>query len=338
VPIARYDPPESSDPSSGLNLKVPQFTDVRDPQVAEHVEQDHFFWLDMTDPTEDDIAQLGKLFGFHPLALEDSLRFGQRPKLDDFNDHVLLVFYGVRPAASRDEQLSDRLHEVHIFISGTFVVTIHRGPIPELEEVKERIEGRVLRSEQYLCYRILDAITDTFFPALTALDDEIDEIQDSVISDPSEEQLERIYARKRDLVAVRRIVTPQRDIFARSIDQIAELPGLEADEREYFRDVYDHLIRISDLVDSYRDLLAGAMDVYLSTVANRQGEVGKQLAIIATIFLPLSFLTGFFGQNFSYMAVHVLAGPTRFYVLGLGSMVVSCVLLWVWFRRKGWFS
>ena len=145
----------------------------------------------------------------------------------------------------------------------------------------------MLRSEQYLVYRILDAITDTFFPALSALDDEIDAIQDSVIADPSEEQLERIYARKRDLVAVRRIVTPQRDIFARSIDQIAELPGLEADEREYFRDVYDHLIRISDLVDSYRDLLAGAMDVYLSTVANRQGEVGKQLAIIATIFLPL---------------------------------------------------
>ena len=135
---------------------------------------------------------------------------------------------------------------------------------------------------------------------------------------------------------MRRIVTPQRDIFARSIDQIAELPGLEADEREYFRDVYDHLIRISDLVDSYRDLLAGAMDVYLSTVANRQGEVGKQLAIIATIFLPLSFLTGFFGQNFSYMAGHVLNGPTRFYVLGLGSMLASCVVLWVWFRRRGW--
>ncbi len=336
MPINRFDPPESTDPSSGLNLKVPQFTDVRDPAVADHVARDHFFWLDMTDPTADDIAVLGELFGFHPLALEDSLRFGQRPKLDDFTDHVLLVFYGVRPASSSREQLSDRMHEVHVFISGTFVVTIHAGAIPELEDVRNRISGRVLRSEQYLVYRILDAITDTFFPALSALDDEIDEIQDSVISNPSEEQLERIYARKRDLVAVRRIVTPQRDIFARSIDQIAELPGLEADEREYFRDVYDHLIRISDLVDSYRDLLAGAMDVYLSTVANRQGEVGKQLAIIATIFLPLSFLTGFFGQNFSYMAVHVLAGPTRFYVLGLGSMLASCIALWWWFRRKGW--
>ncbi len=336
MPISRYEPPESADPSSGLNLKVPHFTDVRDPGVADHVARDHFFWLDMTDPTADDIAELGQLFGFHPLALDDSLLFGQRPKLDDFNDHVLLVFYGVRPPASPDERLSQRLHEVHIFISGTFIVTIHHGALAELDEVRTRLADRVLRSEQYLVYRILDAITDTFFPALSALDDEIDTIQDSVIANPSEEQLERIYARKRDLVAVRRIVTPQRDIFARSIDQIAELPGLEADEREYFRDVYDHLIRISDLVDSYRDLLAGAMDVYLSTVANRQGEVGKQLAIIATIFLPLSFLTGFFGQNFTYMVGHVLNGPTRFFVLGLGSMVVSCVVLWVWFRRRGW--
>jgi magnesium transporter len=336
VPIARFDPPESSDPSSGLNLKVPHFSDVNDPAVADHIERDHFFWLDIEDPTEDDIGRLGQLFGFHPLALDDSLRFGQRPKIDDFGDHVFLVFYGARPATTPGESFSDRLHEVHIFISGTFVVTIHHDPIPELDDVRVRLDDRVLRSEQYLVYRILDAITDTFFPALSALDDEIDEIQDSVITDPSEEQLERIYARKRDLVAVRRIVTPQRDIFARSIDQIAELPGLEADEREYFRDVYDHLIRISDLVDSYRDLLAGAMDVYLSTVANRQGEVGKQLAIIATIFLPLSFLTGFFGQNFSYMTFHVLNGPTRFFVLGLGSLVVSSLGLVVWFRRRGW--
>ena len=119
-----------------------------------------------------------------------------------------------------------------------------------------------------------------------------------MIVEATNEQLQRIFALKRDLVTMRKVVTPQRDIFARSIDQLAELPGLTVDERDYFRDVYDHLIRISDLIDSYRDLLGGATDVYLSTVANRQNEVMKQLAVIATIFLPLTFITGFFGQNF----------------------------------------
>ena len=105
---------------------------------------------------------------------------------------------------------------------------------------------------------------------------------------------------------MRKVVTPQRDLFARSIDQIDELPGLQLDERDYFRDIYDHLIRISDLIDSYRDLLSGATDLYLSTVSNRQNDVMKQLTVIATIFLPLSFITGFFGQNFAYMVTHLI--------------------------------
>ena len=104
---------------------------------------------------------------------------------------------------------------------------------------------------------------------------------------------------------MRKVVTPQRDLFASSVDQIAELPGLQLDERDYFRDIYDHLIRISDLIDSYRDLLSGATDLYLSTVSNRQNDVMKQLTVIATIFLPLSFITGFFGQNFGFMITHI---------------------------------
>ena len=119
---------------------------------------------------------------------------------------------------------------------------------------------------------------------------------------------------------MRKVVTPQRDLFARAVDQIAEVPGLELDERDYFRDVYDHLIRISDLIDSYRDLLSGATDLYFSTVSNRQNDVMKQLTVIATIFLPLTFITGFFGQNFGFMVNHITATST-FWVLGIGSMI-----------------
>ena len=157
-----------------------------------------------------------------------------------------------------------------------------------------------MHSEQFLLYRVLDALTDSFFPLLAEMDDEIDELEAAVLDNPTDRQLERLFSLKRQLVAMRKVITPQRDLFARSVDQIAELPGLQLDERDYFRDVYDHLIRISDLIDSYRDLLSGATDLYLSTVSNRQNDVMKQLTVIATIFLPLSFITGFFGQNFGF--------------------------------------
>jgi len=129
-----------------------------------------------------------------------------------------------------------------------------------------------------------------------------------------------------------------RDFFARDEQKIAELPGMQPDDRLYLRDLYDSLIRVSDLIDSYRDLLSGATDMYLSTIANRQGEISKQLTIIATIFLPLSFLTGFFGENFSFLTGHILNHTWTFFVLGLGLLAASVVGLWFFFRRKGWLT
>ena len=164
---------------------------------------------------------------------------------------------------------------------------------------------------------------------------EIDDLEAAVLAAPTERQLERVFGLKRQLVAMRKVVTPQRDLFARSIDQLAELPGLELDERDYFRDIYDHLIRISDLIDSYRDLLSGATDLYLSTVSNRQNDVMKQLTVIATIFLPLSFITGFFGQNFAWMVRHITSAWI-FWGLGVGSMLATVAGLLLFFRRKAW--
>jgi magnesium transporter len=324
---------EAEDPSRGVNLRVPCFTRIDEDVIRDQLERDHFFWLDLEDPSEDDVLALARLFHFHPLALEDVRTFNQRPKLDDYADHAFLVFYGAHERESEDDDL---LREVHLFVSGQFLITIHREPLPSLDEQRSKIEGRVMHSEQFLIYRVLDALTDTFFPVLSALDDQIDAVEDEVIEQPNDELLQRIFALKRDLVSMRKVVGPQRDIFARSIDQLAELPGLQLDERDYFRDIYDHLIRISELIDSYRDLLGGATDLYLSTVANRQNEVMKQLAVIATVFLPLTFITGFFGQNFGWLVNHELNSPGAFFGLGLGGILVSCVALVVYFRRKGW--
>lgn len=135
---------------------------------------------------------------------------------------------------------------------------------------------------------------------------------------------------------LRRAVVPMRDVFGREIEVIADLAGLEPDSHDYFRDIYDHLIRITDELDSYHEMVSGCTDLYLSTVANRQGETSKQLAIIASIFLPLTFLTGFFGMNFGWLVSRVLVGPWSFIGLGLGTMALSAGLMWLWFRRRGW--
>jgi magnesium transporter len=331
MPVGKAKAASSEHGSGEFQTVVPCFTSIDPKTINDHLARDQFFWLDLSDPGGAELEQLHELFNFHPLALEDTEHFAQRPKLDDYGDYVFLVFYGARHVPGEEEPL----REVHLFISGKFLVTVHRQPLPSLEQQREQLAGRVIHSEQFLLYRVLDALVDSFFPLLSDMDDEIDELEAAVLEGPDEHQLQRLFGLKRQLVAMRKVVTPQRDLFVRSVDQISELPGLVLDERDYFRDVYDHLIRISDLIDSYRDLLSGATDLYLSTVSNRQNDVMKQLTVIATIFLPLSFITGFFGQNFGFMVRNIDAGWT-FWVIGLGSMVATALGLLLFFRRKSW--
>ena len=331
MPVGKAQPSDKDDVEPEFQFIAPCSNNLDEAWIKDHLERDHFFWLDLTSPSHEQLSKLQELFQFHPLALEDSEEFHQRPKLDNYGDYVLLVFYGARA-----DHPEDPLREVHLFISGKYMITIHRDPLPPLDEQREQLDGRLLHSEQFLIYRVLDALTDSFFPMLSEIDDEIDRLEEAVLANPNDEQLQRLFARKRELVAMRKVVTPQRDIFARSIDQIAELPGLQLDERDYFRDIYDHLIRISDLIDSYRDLLSGATDLYLSTISNRQNDVMKQLTVIATIFLPLTFITGFFGQNFGYLVADLIRTPWSFWVVGVGSMAVTVALLVIYFKRKGW--
>jgi magnesium transporter len=332
MPVGKAAAAGSENASDEHRCVVPCLTTIDESAIKDHLASDQFFWLDLTAPSRADLDQLQKWFDFHPLALEDTEEFGQRPKLDDYGGYVFLVFYGAWRHKPGDPE---PLREVHLFISGNYVVTIHRDPLPPLDEQREQLAGRALHSEQFLLYRILDALVDSFFPLLSEMDDEIDDLEAAVLAQPDENQLQRLFALKRELVAMRKVVTPQRDLFIRSVDQIAQLPGLQLDERDYFRDVYDHLIRISDLIDSYRDLLSGATDLYLSTVSNRQNDVMKQLTVIATIFLPLAFITGFFGQNFGFLVRHIAATWT-FWALGMGSMLVTAIALLVYFRRKAW--
>ncbi|MBS1892689.1 MAG: magnesium transporter CorA family protein [Actinobacteria bacterium] len=300
--------------------------------LADLLDRDEYFWLDLDAPSAADAQALDDVFHFHPLALEDLRKKGQRPKLEDFGDYMFLVYYGARePGAGT----GIALEEVHAFISGGYLVTVHDGDCGALDEVRKRLDAVPPSSEQFVVYRVLDALTDTFFPLLEELEERLEALDEEIFNHPSPEHLEPLTELRRDLVQVGRVATPQRDMLARHIDDILEIPGLEADSRNYFRDVYDHAIRISDQIDSYRDLLIGSRDAYLSVTSNRLNEITKQLTVVATIFLPLSFVVGFFGQNFGWM-VRSIGSAADFWVIGGGSMVLSLLILFIWLRRSSY--
>jgi magnesium transporter len=313
--------------------RIPCLHNPSEDEAAAHIEKSEFVWLDYEDLSDEKLAELAALIKLHPLTVQDARTFRQRPKIEEYDGYMFMVVFGVDAGTASGGPL---LREVHLIISGDYVITIHHRPFEVLDDLRKRYEDQPIRSEQFLVYKILDAITSTFVPVLSRVDDDIDDLEQSVIDDANAEDLQRIFSLKRDLVAMRRVITPMRDMFARDADRLSQLPGLQKDDQLYFRDLYDGLIRVSDLVDSYRDLLSGATDMYLSTVANRQGEINKQLTIIATIFLPLTFLTGFFGQNFAFLVTHIINAEWAFWVFGIGLLVASVIGLWIWFRRKGW--
>jgi magnesium transporter len=293
-----------------------------------------FFWLDVHEPVASDLEILRDEFGFHPLSLEDSWRFNQRPKIDDYDGYIFLVVFG-----ASDDGDPDGLVELHCFYSDRYLVTLHRDDAPTIDGLRERYVKRdaPVDDPARLLHGVIDGLVDGFFPRLAAIDDRIDALEDEIFRDAGEAELQEIFSMKRELVGMRKVISPQRDLFGSIVAGVESFPGMSDDDQRYFRDVYDHLIRIGDMVDTYRDLLTGAMDVYLSTVSNRLNGVMKQLAIIATVFMPLTFLTGFFGQNFAWMVTHA-GGLGHFLVLGIGLELITLTIVLGFFFRRGWLS
>jgi magnesium transporter len=292
-------------------------------------------WLDVMQPAAEDVAWLRDTFQLHPLAVNDLTEFGQRPKVEAFANLVYLVSYGLAGP-------TNDLTEVHCFCADKFLVTVRRGACDALDQLRERITqpgyqppNGTRPARLILLHDILDSLIDSFFPSLADFDDRIDDLQERIFAKPTNDQLAELFNMQRWLVTLRKLISPQRDMMASLVSGMVNLPGTTAESDPYLRDLYDHLIRISDEIDSYRDLLSNAMSVYLSMVSNNLNVVMKQLAVIATVFLPLSFLTGFFGQNFAWLVAR-LGSLTVFLVLGLGTELVAVAALYVLFRRRGW--
>ena len=274
-----------------------------------------FFWLDLDKPAAGDFEILSDVFRFHPLAVEDSEHFGQRAKIEDYDDFIFIVVYGAAPD-------DDRLVEVHCFYSERFLVTVHRDDCPAFAEIRGGTRSATSRSRSRRCCSTGSSTASSTASSRSSPTSTTASTSSRTGSSQADDsQLQEIFGMKRLLVGMRKAVTPAARHVRPSDGRRRRAARASSDEDErYFRDVYDHLIRISDLIDSYRDLLTGAMDVYLSTVSNRLNSVMKQLTMIATIFLPLTWLTGFFGQNFGSMVRHI-GGSGSFLALGVGTEI-----------------
>jgi magnesium transporter len=297
-------------------------------------EHGNVVWLDLVEPSKDDLATLQREFDLHPLAIEDAQSAHERPKIESYDTYLFLI---VHPITWDGERLV--VHELAIFAGQRYLVTIHSKPPYPIAEVERRWnvhDGQIGHDSGFLLYTLLDTVVDNYFLISDRLEEWINDLQNSLFEDTraSSTMLREIFDLKNDVHHARRAVTPMRDILQPIIR--GDMKLFEHDEIPYYRDVYDHAIRVIDQLDSARDLISSALEIHLSLVANRQNEVAKQLAIIATIFLPLTYLTGFFGQNFGYM-VNGITSPQIFWWLGIGSQVVGLAILLAYFRIKRWF-
>jgi magnesium transporter len=309
------------------------------------------FWLDVLDVDDDLAGWLESALGVHPLVIEDAQQFGELPKVEVFDDYIAVVLYGPGQGAHLDQLTPpggaaaapvdvsslDALGEVHCVVSAHCIITVHRGDCPALMATagQANLQQALTDGPATVFYRIADALTDSFFPILDELDDRLDALQTEVIRAPRNSQLAELAGYRVMLTPLHKVLTPQADMFASLSSGKIRVPGGNDDQLPYLRDIHDHLKKLSNLTDSYRDLITGTAGAYTSVVSNQQNVVMKQLTVIATVFLPLTFLTGFFGQNFGAL-VNNIGGWPEFLGLGLGIEIAAVILLWLFFRREGW--
>ncbi|HET7588499.1 MAG TPA: magnesium/cobalt transporter CorA [Gammaproteobacteria bacterium] len=288
-------------------------------------------------PTAALMEQLGDRYELHPLALEDVINAGQRTKFDIYDNHYFIVANYL----TRNDADHLTAEQVSLFLGDGFVISVHEGPHDICDPVRTRLRAKkTLRTSgpDYLTYALLDLVVDNGFPLLEAMSERLEGIEDEVLDNPANDSLDRIHVVRRELSFMRRMLWPQREIV-NSLARDAE-DRITATTRFYFRDVYDHTVQILELIESYRESAASLLDLYLSTLNNRMNEVMKVLTIIATIFLPLSFVVGLYGMNFSTEAspwnmpeLHWRYG----YLYSLGVMTVIAAGMLVVFKRKRWF-
>lgn len=290
-------------------------------------------WLDVTNPTHAELDALGAKFGFHELAIEDARKRQQRPKIDEYDDHLFLVLYAVDHDPERAERL--RLVEIAMFITAREVVTVHRDDVEELLTAERRwaehCAGSARQDPYMLAYTIADTVVDGYFPVVDAVGDQIDLLEEEMFANGGAETLQRVFAMKRQLLELRRVVAPTRDVFSAFIRR--ELPLLGEYSLAYFQDIHDHAIRVTDAIDAFRDVLSSVIEVHLTLVSNRLNETVRTLTSASIILMSLALIAGVYGMNFHLTPSNEYDWGFEFAV---GSMVVIGGALAALFKRLDW--
>ncbi len=276
------------------------------------------------------------IFRFHPLAVDDALQETHTPKIDDWGDYIYIVLNTFD--VEGNGVLESVTRELDVFLGRNFVVTHHDTPLKCIEKAWDachRDKRYITQGPDHLLYKIIDDLVAEYWPAMEKIDEEIDRIEDQVFNRPEPDTLERLFALKRVLLAMRRIITPQREVLNKLARDDFEV--VDPHDRVFFRDIYDHLVRLHDINESLRDLVSGALDTYLSVVNNRMNEVMKTLTIITTLFMPLTFVVGFFGMNFFAAEPPQLAWTANWvFYITMVSLVVVPIGMYIWMRRRTW--
>ncbi len=288
-------------------------------------------WVALERARADDLKVLTDVFHFHPLAIEDAQKTGQRAKIEPYENTLFMTLHAVR----HDHGTQMTLDEVDIFFTARAVVTVSSGDVRSLDEARGRLVGapaRLRRSPDFVLYTILDAVVDSYFPILDRIDEHIERLEDQVFRHPTSKTLGTLFRTKRALLSARRHVVPLRDtlnvLMRRETGLITEAVIL------YLRDIYDHVLRITDQIDTHRDLLAGALEIYLTLISNRLNEVVKVLTVITAIFALLTVITGIYGMNFA-RPFPSFDWPYGFWMI-MGLMLALVVGMLALFRRAGW--
>jgi len=285
-------------------------------------------WADVTDPSKADLEALARSFPIHTLTLEDVSKTGNRVKLEQFPEYVFVITYGIE--SGKKGPLGFQMN----FILGKgFLLTVHKEKIPSFDSLKsdmKRLHTILSKGPDMLMHHLMDAETDFYFPVLDEIEDQIDELEEEVYRNIDHKVLGRLFRLKRELLGIRKRTAPQREVVLMLSQK--SFPFVSDSASAYYRDIYDHIIRINESIDDYREILSNTLEVHLSLVSNRMNEVMKALTIVATIMLPLTVLTGIYGMNLNIPESHF----DDMYYIVLFIMLIIAVLMMLYFRRKRW--
>lgn len=295
------------------------------------LQKENIIWTDVADPTNEDFLSLAKEFGFHPLSIEDCIKGHQRPKIEEYTGYYFMVVYEA-DFVNDDKHLE--LREIGIFLGANFIVTVHRQPIDAITLVNRlwpEWSSRSVVGTGTLAYLLIDAVVDNYMIILDSISDLIDDLEDKLFTDFQPHLIEEIFRIKKNLLYLRRFISPLRDVL--NVMLRREQPIFSTETYVYFQDVFDHAIRVADNIDSLRDILSSIMDVYLSLSGNRMNIIMKRLTSISTILMSVTLIAGIYGMNFDFMPEL----KWRYgYTYALSSMVIIGIALYFYLRKIKW--